>query len=55
MVITDMAGKQLLNTIMTDVFHQTFTLPVDKAPVGLYIVRLQIGAKFYTSKIYLAP
>lgn len=55
MVIMDMTGKQLLNTTMPDVFHQTFTLPVDKAPVGLYIVRLQIGSKFYTSKIYLAP
>jgi hypothetical protein len=55
MVIMDMTGKQLLNTTLVDVFHQTFTLPVDKAPTGLYIVRLQIGTSFYTSKIYLAP
>lgn len=54
-MITDMTGRQLLNTTLPDVFHQTFTLPVDTAPLGLYIVRLQIGSKFYTSKIYLAP
>jgi hypothetical protein len=55
LIITDMTGKALLNATLTDVFHQTFTLPVDRSATGLYIVRLQIGARFYSSKVYLAP
>jgi hypothetical protein len=54
-LITDITGKELLNTILPDVFQQTYTLPVDKSSKGLYIVRLKIGTKFYSSKVYLAP
>jgi hypothetical protein len=53
--VLDITGRELVKMNLGTVQGQTFNLPVEKSPQGFYIVRLQIGSQFYTTKLYLRP
>lgn len=46
-----LTGKQMFTGRLTEVLNQTFPLGVEKLLPGMYIVRLQIGHTFYSSKV----
>lgn len=54
-VITDMMGRQVDHSLLNDAFNQTFTLPARDVSTGLYLIRLQIGQQYYTTKVFLSP
>jgi len=51
--ILNAMGQSISNTTLADVLNQTFTIPSDIRSSGIYIIRLQIGNKFYSRKVYL--
>lgn len=52
--LCDMMGRQISNALLPDMLNQTIPISGISSP-GIYIVRLQIGNKFYPTKVYLSP
>ena len=52
--LCDMMGRQISNALLPDMLNQTIPISGINSP-GIYIVRLQIGNKFYPTKVYLSP
>jgi hypothetical protein len=52
--LTDLAGKELVSEDLQDVLNQTFRVTGNNMNAGIYIVRLQIGSRYYSEKIFLS-
>ena len=55
LTLTDYRGREIVSQVLPDMLNQTMLIPVGLSSRGLYIIRLQIGSKYYTTKVYLAP
>lgn len=55
LTMVDMMGREILRRQFPEIINQTITVPVDGISTGLYIIRLQIGKKYYATKVYLSP
>jgi hypothetical protein len=53
--LVDMMGREIERGLYYDMLNQTISMPVTSISTGLYIIRLQIGSKYYTTKVYLSP
>lgn len=54
MSIINMMGQSIATVYLPAVLNQTY--PIENIPTNaIYIVRLQIGKKYYATKVYLAP
>jgi hypothetical protein len=53
--VMDVTGKILAQTNLGMVQGQSFSIPVEKASPGLYLIRLQLSNRYHTTKLYLAP
>jgi hypothetical protein len=53
--LVDMMGREIERGMYTDILNQTISVPFHNISTGLYIIRLQIGEKYYATKVYLAP
>jgi hypothetical protein len=50
--IISVTGQMETDGILPDVLNQTFPLNIShRLPAGVYIIRLQIGARFYSSRV----
>jgi hypothetical protein len=52
--LIDIAGKELTGGNLENVLNQTFRIVCSDFKSGMYIVRLMIGNKFYSEKVYLS-
>jgi hypothetical protein len=52
--LIDLAGKELATEDLQDVLNQTFKVACNNMNSGIYIVRLQIGSRYYSEKIFLS-
>jgi hypothetical protein len=52
--LIDITGKELTSGDLEDVLNQTYSIACTDFKSGMYIVRLMIGSKFYSEKIYLS-
>lgn len=53
--LVDMMGREIERGQYYDILNQTISMPFTSIATGLYIIRLQIGSKYYTTKVYLSP
>src|SRR5690606_17696096 len=50
--IISVTGQMETDGILTDILNQTFPLDLPRRlPPGIYFIRVQIGEKFYTTKV----
>jgi hypothetical protein len=52
--VVDVMGREFINTKATDILNQTFPIELGNAAAGIYIMRVQVGDRFYASKFYLS-
>jgi hypothetical protein len=52
--LIDITGKELTSGDLDNVLNQTYRIACTDFKSGMYIVRLMIGNKFYSEKIYLS-
>lgn len=52
--VVDVMGREFINTTATDILNQTFPIELGNAADGIYIMRIQVGDRFYASKFYLS-
>jgi hypothetical protein len=53
--VVDTMGRRVVKGVVDDVLNQTYPVRLeDHESEGIYIVRLGIGARFYSTKIYLS-
>lgn len=52
--LIDITGKELTSGDLEDVLNQTYRIVCTDFKSGMYIVRLMIGNKFYSEKVYLS-
>jgi hypothetical protein len=52
--VVDVMGREFINTTATDILNQTFPIELGNAAAGIYIMRIQVGDRFYASKFYLS-
>ncbi|MGC3948406.1 MAG: M43 family zinc metalloprotease [Chryseolinea sp.] len=50
--LLDMTGRSLSTNMLTDVLNQTFQVKPEVS-AGIYLLRVQIGAKAYTNRVYI--
>jgi hypothetical protein len=53
--LMDIMGRESTRYVLPDILNQTIPLQTGDLSSGLYIIRLQIGQKYYATKVYLAP
>ncbi len=53
LTVVDMMGREILRRQFPEIINQTITVPIGGLSTGLYIIRLQIGKKYYATKVYL--
>lgn len=53
--IVDMMGREMVRGVFPDILNQTIPVPTGSIATGLYVIRLQIGEKYYATKVYLSP
>ena len=53
--LVDMMGREIERGLYYDILNQTISMPFNSISTGLYIIRLQIGSKYYATKVYLSP
>jgi hypothetical protein len=53
--LVDMMGREIERGIYQNILNQTISMPFQSTSTGLYIIRLQIGSKYYATKVYLSP
>lgn len=53
--LVDMMGREIERGIYANILNQTISVPFHNISTGLYIIRLQIGEKYYATKVYLSP
>lgn len=51
----DIMGREINRGLLPDILNQTITIPTNGLSPGMYLIRLQIGVQYYTTKIYLSP
>jgi hypothetical protein len=49
----DMMGRIITNADLPQVLNQTYEVKGNNQSAGIYLLRLQIGNRFYAHKIYL--
>ncbi|MBX2970846.1 MAG: hypothetical protein KF803_15875 [Cyclobacteriaceae bacterium] len=52
--VVDVMGREFINTTATDILNQTFPVDLGNVASGIYIMRVQVGNRFYASKFYLS-
>ncbi|WKZ61081.1 MAG: M43 family zinc metalloprotease [Cyclobacteriaceae bacterium] len=52
--VVDVMGREFINTTATNILNQTFPIELGNAADGIYIMRIQVGDRFYASKFYLS-
>jgi hypothetical protein len=52
--VVDVMGRQFISTTATDILNQTFPIDLGNVASGIYILRVQVGNRFYASKFYLS-
>ncbi len=55
LTVVDIMGREVARGQFPDMLNQTIPVPTDGVSIGLYIFRLQIGKKYYATKVYLSP
>lgn len=53
--LISMIGQEVASVQYTDIIDQTVAVPIPNRMKGVYIVRLKIGAKYYSRKVYIHP
>ena len=53
--VVDIMGRELTRASLPEMLNQTFTVPAGNVPSGLYVIRVEVGKKYYTTKVYLSP
>ncbi len=53
--VADMMGREIVRGLFPDILNQTIPVPIGGISSGLYIIRIQIGKKYYATKVYLSP
>lgn len=53
--LIDILGREITSAAYPEILNQTITLPGAYLTKGLYMVRIQIANRYYTTKVYLAP
>jgi hypothetical protein len=53
--IVDMMGRRYLATTLPQVLNQTYPINLTHATQGIYIVRVQLGTRYYATKVFIAP
>lgn len=53
--IVNLLGQEVSALQLNNVRNQTIPVPMGNQPHGVYIVRIRMGKKYYTRKVYLQP
>jgi Pregnancy-associated plasma protein-A len=53
--LISMMGQEVASAQYVDIIDQTVPVPIPNRMKGVYIVRLQIGTKYYSRKVYIHP
>jgi hypothetical protein len=54
LTVVDMMGQEAFRAELPDMLNQTIPIGTGNIPAGIYIIRLQIGKKYYTTKVYIS-
>ncbi|MDL5044450.1 M43 family zinc metalloprotease [Oscillatoria amoena NRMC-F 0135] len=52
--VVDVMGREFINTTATGILNQTFPVDLGNVASGIYLMRVQVGNRFYASKFYLS-
>ncbi|HEX5171378.1 MAG TPA: M43 family zinc metalloprotease [Cyclobacteriaceae bacterium] len=52
--ILDAMGREIVSTQVDNVLNQTFLVDAGHTATGIYIVRVRIAAKYYSTKVFLS-
>ncbi|HEY3429258.1 MAG TPA: M43 family zinc metalloprotease [Cyclobacteriaceae bacterium] len=53
--LVDMMGREITSATYPEILNQTITLPGAYITRGLYMVRIHMANRYYTTKVYLSP
>ncbi|HEY9049127.1 MAG TPA: T9SS type A sorting domain-containing protein, partial [Ohtaekwangia sp.] len=51
--LVDVMGRQVTAQTLEDVLNQTYEVDAQHTSAGVYLLRLQIGQSYYTTKVYI--
>ncbi len=51
--LVDMTGRTIVTENLPDVLNQTYQVNADRVSSGIYIMRVRIGDKFYSERVYI--
>ena len=54
LTLVDMMGHEIFRAKLYDILNQTVPVGSGNIPAGLYILRLQIGKKYYATRVYMS-
>ncbi|QOI98571.1 MAG: hypothetical protein HRU69_14255 [Flammeovirgaceae bacterium] len=52
--VMDVMGRLYISTSAPDILNQTFPIDIGNVAAGIYILRVQIGSKFYATKFFMS-
>jgi hypothetical protein len=53
-MVMDVMGRIYFDAVLDGVLNQTYPVDLQNAAEGIYIIRSQIGARFYSTKVFIA-